>query len=160
MTRDVVDVALAENVIRFHPVVSRERDTALQDLLEQNSFTPVSGLPGPFRLDLRIEDDRLAIDVTSQPTKEQETIRLPVRPLRSVIRDYFEICASYYRALTEHAPARLEAVDMGRRGVHDEGARQLRDALAPRVVLDDDTARRLFTLVCVLHIRNPGQVMG
>ena len=160
MTRDIIDLVLDAHSIRhYHPTVEQERNAAITDLLRENAFAPVSGLPGPYALRLGIEDDRLALDVTSATTQGHETIRLAVRPLRGIIKDYFAICASYYQALTALAPAQLEAVDIGRRGVHNEGSALLQEAIAPKVRIDQQTARRLFTLVCVLHIRHESHVL-
>ena len=160
MSRDIIDLVLdASSVRQYHPTVEQEQRAAITDLLRENAFAPASGLPGPYALRLAIEDDRLALDVTSATTQGHETIRLAVRPLRGIIKDYFAICASYYRALSALAPAQLEAVDMGRRGVHTEGSVLLQEALAAKVSIDQPTARRLFTLVCVLHIRNEAHVL-
>jgi uncharacterized protein (UPF0262 family) len=158
---DIIALTLdTRSIRRYHPTVEQERATAIVDLLRENAFAPVSGLPGPYALRLGIEDDRLTLAVTSTATEAEETIRLAVRPLRGLIKDYFAICASYYQALATLAPAQLEAIDMGRRGVHDEGSMLLREALAPKAQLDLPTARRLFTLVCVLHIRNEAHVLA
>lgn len=161
MPRDIIDLSLdSRSVRRYHPTVEQERNAAISDLLRENVFAPVSGLPGPYALRLGIEEDRLALDVTSLTTQACETIRLAVRPLRGIIKDYFAICSSYYQALTALAPAQLEAVDMGRRGVHNEGSALLQEAIAAKVAIDQPTARRLFTLVCVLHIRNEAHVLA
>jgi uncharacterized protein (UPF0262 family) len=158
---DIIDLVLdASSVRRYHPTVEQERAAAINDLLRENVFAPASGLPGPYAMRLGIEEDRLALDVTSTATLGCETIRLAVRPLRGIIKDYFAICASYYQALTTLAPAQLEAIDMGRRGVHNEGSILLQEALAPKARIDLPTARRLFTLVCVLHIRSEAHVLA
>jgi uncharacterized protein (UPF0262 family) len=161
MPRDIIDLILdAHSVRQYHPTVAEERRTAITDLLRENLFMPASGLPGPYALRLGIEDGRLLLEITSTITLAQETIRLAVRPLRGIIRDYFAICASHYQGLATLAPTQLEAIDMGRRGVHNEGSELLRDALHPKVQIDLPTARRLFTLVCVLHIRNEAHVLA
>jgi uncharacterized protein (UPF0262 family) len=102
---------------------------------------------------LRVEDNRLAIDIKDEADQPLDTVRLGLARFRRLIRDYFAICDSYYKALRADTPHRLESVDMARRGVHNEGAELLQDCLGGKIELDFDTARRLFTLICVLHIR-------
>ena len=146
----------AKSIVRWGAEVEHERSVAIFDLLERNSFRLVDGFPGPYALLLSLRDTNLVIDVRrhgddADPCRAE--INFAVRPLRRVIKDYFLICDSYFQAIKGASPSRIEAIDMARRGLHDEGSQILREALADKVTLDHDTARRLFTLVCVLHIR-------
>lgn len=141
-----------ETLVRWSPEVEHERQVAMFDLLEANHFRLLNGPEGPYELNLGLKDATLVVEVCPETAKPVE-LRLPVRPFRSVIKDYFLICESYYNAIKCATPSRIEAIDMARRGLHNEGSEQLKEALAQRVEIDDNTARRLFTLVCVLHIR-------
>ena len=132
--------------------VEHERQVAIFDLLEENLFEPEGSERGPYRLRLSLTDGRLALDV-SGPSYEKRHI-LSLTPFKSTIRDYFLICESYYDAIRHAAPSQIEAVDMGRRGLHNEGSEKLRERLAGKVAMDLDTARRLFTLICALHRRS------
>ncbi|MEI8393559.1 MAG: UPF0262 family protein [Rhodospirillaceae bacterium] len=141
-------------VVRRKPEVEHERAVAIFDLLEDNLFEP-EGLvdQGPFNLHLSTEENRLTFDIRTQDGIELTRILLPLSPFRSIVRDYFMICESYYNAIKRSTPAQIEALDMGRRGLHNEGSELLQERLAGKVTIDHQTARRLFTLVCVLHIR-------
>ena len=141
-----------EALVRWSAEVEHERQVAMFDLLEANRFRLLAGPSGPYELALGLEEATLVIHVHPEHDGKVE-VRLPVRPFRSLIKDYFLICESYYNAIKTATPSRIESIDMARRGLHNEGADQLREALAGRVEMDDNTARRLFTLVCVLHIR-------
>ena len=141
------------SVVRRNADVEHERAVAIFDLLEENSFVPVSGHGGPFHLHLGIEDNRLALDLRRVDGATLERILLPLAPFRGIVKDYFLICESYYSAIKRAGPAQIEAIDMGRRSLHNEGSELLRERLAEKVVVDLNTARRLFTLLCVLHIR-------
>ena len=127
------------------------------DLLEGNSFrlvTPRGGQhPGPYKVVLRVEDGRLAIDVRDGDGTPIETIVLALSPFRRVIREYFAICDSYYQAIRQATAAQIETIDMARRAIHNDAAQTLVDRLDGKIEVDFDTARRLFTLICVLHIR-------
>ncbi len=142
-----------KSIVRWSPEVEHERNVAIFDLLEDNSFNLLDGCAGPYRVRLSLRDATLVLDVTGGDGSERDEIALAVRPLRRVIKDYFMICESYYQAIKGATPSRIEAIDMARRGLHDEGSELLKEALAARVAMDHDTARRLFTLVCVLHVR-------
>ena len=131
--------------------VEHERQVAIFDLLEENVFQPEGAERGPYRLRLSLMDGRLAFDVAG-PGYEKRHI-LSLTPLKGTIRDYFMVCESYYDAIRHAAPSQIEAVDMGRRGLHNEGSETLRERLKGKVTLDLDTARRLFTLICALHRR-------
>ncbi len=152
--RDIVAIELdAKSIVRWSPEVEHERAVAVFDLLEANRFRLREGPPGPYRLVLGLRDGTLIFTLRTDGAPEPIEIELPVRPLRRVIKDYFLICESYFQAIKGATPSRIETIDMARRGVHDEGAGLLREALDDRVEIDHETARRLFTLVCVLHVR-------
>ena len=152
--RRILGVTLDERtVVRRSPDIEHERAVAIFDLLEDNRFAPASGLDGPFHLHLAIEENRLSIEVRSAANGSRETILLPLAPFRGIVRDYFMVCESYYQAIRRSSLAQIEAIDAGRRSLHDEGSTSLMERLADKVVIDHDTARRLFTLICVLHLR-------
>jgi uncharacterized protein (UPF0262 family) len=142
------------SVISRSPQVEHERKVAIYDLLEENYFDPEGGFEGPFTLHLGIRENRLVFDVRSQADKPLVEFTLALASLRSIVRDYFLICDSYYEAIKSASPSKIEAIDMGRRGLHDEGAEILKERLAGKADIDKRTARRLFTLICVLHIRS------
>jgi uncharacterized protein (UPF0262 family) len=149
----IIDVELDERtIIRRSDEIEQERRVAIFDLLEANFFQP-EGLDGPFRILLRIEDNRLAIEVKDEAGERLETIRLGLARFKRPVRDYFAICDSYFKAVRSDSPHGLEAIDMARRAVHNEAAELLQECLAGKVEVDFDTARRLFTLICVLHIK-------
>ena len=150
----IIDIQLDErSILRRNPDIEQERRIAIFDLLENNHFD-VAGHDGPFRVTLRVEEGRLAIDAVAE-NGGAESIRLGLARLRRPVRDYFAICDSYFKAVRGDGAKGIEAIDMARRSLHNEGAELLRDCLAGRVEVDFDTARRLFTLICVLHIRQP-----
>ena len=140
-------------VVRRSPDIEHERAVAIFDLIEENQFAPASGLEGPFHLHLAIEENRLAIEIRSEAAGACETIVLPLAPFRGIVRDYFMVCESYYEAIRRSSLAQIEAIDVGRRSLHDEGSTLLMERLGDKVAIDHDTARRLFTLICVLHLR-------
>ncbi len=141
------------SVVRRNADIEHERAVAIFDLLEENSFAPVSSAAGPFHLHLGIEENRIVLDVRSAEEAAIERILLPLTAFRGIIKDYFLVCETYFNAIRTQSPSRIEAIDMGRRALHNEGSEVLRERLAERVTIDLNTARRLFTLVCVLHIR-------
>lgn len=154
----ITDLKLDEkSIIRRNADIEHERRVAVFDLLEENYFAPTAtymgDYPGPFRVTLRIEDNRLAMDIRTSEDVLLETVVVPLTPFRRIIKEYFLICDSYFKAIKSASPRQIEAIDMGRRGLHNEGSELLRERLAERVAMDHDTARRLFTLICVLHIR-------
>ena len=150
----IAGITLDEHtVVRRSPDIEHERAVAIFDLLEENHFAPASGCDGPFHLHLAIEENRLSIDVRSAVNGSRETIVLPLAPFRGIVRDYFMVCESYYEAIRRSSLAQIEAIDAGRRSLHDEGSALLMERLADKVAVDHDTARRLFTLICVLHLR-------
>jgi uncharacterized protein (UPF0262 family) len=152
--RRIVKVTLDEHsVVRRNADIEHERAVAIFDLLEENSFEPTSGGAGPFHLHLAIEESRLVLDIRNTADEPLERVLLPLTPFRGIVKDYFLICESYFQAIRSASPSRIEAIDMGRRALHNEGSDLLRERLAERVEIDLNTARRLFTLLCVLHIR-------
>jgi uncharacterized protein (UPF0262 family) len=153
-SRRIAEITLDERtVLRRSPDVEHERAIAIADLLKENSFAPASGREGPFALHLAIRENRLHLDIGSEADGSRETIVLPLGPFRGIVRDYFILCESYYAAIRRAGMAQIEALDVGRRSLHDEGSTLLRERLADRVAIDHDTGRRLFTLICVLHLR-------
>jgi len=140
-------------VIRRSPEVEHERAVAIYDLLEENAFRPLGDYSGPYHLHLSIAENRLQMDILTEADQPLDTVTLPLLPFRRVVRDYFSICESYYEAIKTASPAKIEAIDMGRRGLHNEGSELLQERLDGKIEIDFDTARRLFTLICVLHIR-------
>lgn len=142
-----------KSVVSRSAQIDHERKVAIYDLLEENIFNPVGNLPGPFHLHLSIEENRLVFDVRDTNDQELTKFTQPLSPLRSIVKDYFMVCDSYFKAIKSSSPSKIEAIDMGRRGLHNEGAEILQERLAEKVEIDYDTARRLFTLICVLHIR-------
>ena len=148
----LVAVTLDEETIgRSNPDIEHERQVAIYDLLERNSFAPAGHDGGPYVLNLSITGSRLAFDIRQQDGKPVVAHLLSLSPLRRIVKDYYTICDSYYQAIRTATPDKIEAIDMGRRGVHDEGSRILVERLKGKVAVDMDTARRLFTLLCVLH---------
>lgn len=151
----IIDIQLDQkSIVRWSPEVEHERNVAIFDLLESNRFALMDGIKGPYRLVLSLRESNLILDLKAEGREERAEIVLSVRPFRSVIKDYFLICDSYFQAIKGATPSRIEAIDMARRGLHNEGSDLLRESLQGRVEMDHDTARRLFTLICVLHIRS------
>jgi uncharacterized protein (UPF0262 family) len=150
----LVDVVLDESIGRATPDIEHERAVAIFDLVEENSFRPVSDeSEGPYRLKLSLAESRLVFGIARENGEEVVTHILSLTPFRRIVKDYFMICESYYEAIRHSTPSQIEAIDMGRRGLHNEGSQTLMDRLAGKIDMDFDTARRLFTLVCVLHWR-------
>jgi uncharacterized protein (UPF0262 family) len=150
----IAEITLDEHtVLRRGPEIEHERAAAIADLLKANRFAPVSGREGPFRLHLAVEENRLSLDIRSAADGSRETIALPLAPFRGIVKDYFLVCESYYAAIRRGGLSQIEALDVGRRSLHDEGSALLRERLADKIAIDHDTARRLFTLICVLHLR-------
>lgn len=128
-----------------------EREVAIFDLLEGNLFAPEGSEDGPYDLNISLIENRLALDIRG-PGYERRHL-LSLSPFRGIIKDYFMVCSSYYQAIRGSTPTQIEALDMGRRGLHNEGSALLRERLKGKVETDDETARRLFTLICALHWR-------
>jgi len=157
MSRDICDIEIDDSGLPAPtPEIEQERKVAIFDLLEDNSFA----LPkrddrevpaAPYRLGLAIRERRLVFDVDTEGGEDAAEFHLSLSPFRQVVKDYWQICESYYDAVKKLPPSQIEAIDMARRGIHNEGARVLQERLEGKADVDHDTARRLFTLVCVLH---------
>ncbi|UIY31424.1 UPF0262 family protein (plasmid) [Neorhizobium galegae] len=147
------DVVLDDSIGRSTPDVEHERAVAIFDLVEENSFEPLGHAGGPYKLKLSLVDAKLVLGISTDKDEQVATHILSLTPFRRIIKDYFLICESYYEAIRSSTPSRIEAIDMGRRGVHNEGSQTLMDRLDGKIRVDFDTARRLFTLVCVLYWR-------
>ncbi|MBO3758415.1 UPF0262 family protein [Ciceribacter sp. L1K22] len=147
------DVILDETIGRSTPDVEHERAVAIFDLIEENSFEPVGHKGGPYKLYLSLVDSKLVFSIKTEAEESVVTHILSLTPFRRIIKDYFMICESYYEAIRSSTPSQIEAIDMGRRGIHNEGSQTLLDRLSGKIRIDFDTARRLFTLVCVLYWR-------
>ena len=155
-TNRIVAVTLDEDSIgRSGPDIEHERAIAIYDLIEQNLFAPdgADG-KGPFTLHIGITGSRLMFDIRLEDGAPVVAHLLSLTPFRRIVKDYFMICDSYYSAIKTAPPAQIEAIDMGRRGLHNEGSELLRERLKDKIELDFDTARRLFTLICALHARD------
>lgn len=151
-TDRLVAVTLDENSIgRSNPDVEHERAVAIYDLLEENTFAPNGDDAGPYALHLSVTGTRLMFEIRHEDGAPIVAHLLSLSPLRRIVKDYYTVCDSYYAAIRTAPPERIEALDMGRRALHDEGSQILMERLARKVRLDFDTARRLFTLICVLH---------
>ena len=148
----LVAVTLDEDSIgRSSSDIEHERATAIYDLIEENSFAPVDHDEGPYALRIGIKENRLVLDIRRENDKPVIAHLLSLTPFKRIVKDYFMICDSYYQAIRTATPDRIEAIDMGRRGIHDEGSRTLQERLKGKVRIDFETSRRLFTLICVLH---------
>ncbi|MBV9532316.1 MAG: UPF0262 family protein [Bradyrhizobium sp.] len=154
----VVAVTLDEESIgRSGPDVEHERAIAIYDLIEQNLFAPEGAEgEGPFKLHIGMTGNRLMFDIRRDDGTPVVTHLLSLTPFRRIVKDYFMICDSYYPATRTATPDKIEAIDMGRRGIHDDGSRTLQERLKGKVRLDFETARRLFTLITVLHWKGEG----
>ena len=150
----LIDIELDDTIGRSTPDVEHERAVAVFDLIEENSFSPVGDAgDGPYRLKLSLVEARLVLAISRENGEEVVTHILSLTPFRRIVKDYYMICESYYEAIRNSTPSQIEAIDMGRRGLHDEGSQTLKDRLSGKIDIDFGTARRLFTLVCVLHWR-------
>ena len=150
----LIDVELDESIGRSTPDVEHERAVAIFDLIEENSFQPVGDTgEGPYRLKLSLVQSRLVFEINRENGERVAVHMLSLTPFRRVVKDYYMICESYYAAIRNATPSQIEAIDMGRRGLHNDGSQTLLDRLAGKIDIDFNTARRLFTLVCVLHWR-------
>jgi uncharacterized protein (UPF0262 family) len=157
MTNRICHIEIDEKgLARPTPEIEQERRVAIFDLLEENSF----GLPlrdgravpdGPYRVLLAIREGRLVFDIATEAGEKVGEFHLSLGPFRQVVKDYFQICESYFEAVKKLPPSQIEAIDMARRGIHNEGASILQERLTGKAEVDTDTARRLFTLICVLH---------
>ncbi len=153
-TDRLIDVALDEaSLAPASPNAEHERRIALFDLKEANVFAVAGAMRGPYALVLAVSEGRLAFDVSDSAGERVVLHHMPLSPLRKLIKDYAFICESYHNAIRSAAPSQIEAIDMGRRGMHNEAGEILMDSLRDRIVIDLETARRLFTLICALHVR-------
>ncbi|MFV0298960.1 MAG: UPF0262 family protein [Hyphomicrobiaceae bacterium] len=139
------------SIRRSNPNVEHEREVAIYDILDGNHFAIDGRDDGPYELNLAIAEDRLVMTVGSQSGEPPMTYMFSLSPFRRIIKDYFMVCESYYQAIRTAPPSRIQAIDMGRRGLHDEGSQVLGERLKGKIDVDHDTARRLFTLICTLH---------
>jgi len=135
------------------PEMEHERRVAIFDLLEENSFHPKESKSGPYVVNLSLAEDRLVLNVLRTNGVPRGDFSFSIKPFRRIIKDYFMICEAYHDAIRTATTAQIEAIDMGRRGLHNEGSRLLEDSLRNSVDLDFNTSRRIFTLVCALHRR-------
>jgi uncharacterized protein (UPF0262 family) len=142
-----------KTLVRRSRQIEQEREIAIYDLLEANSFRPHGSPGGPYKLVLGIEESRLVFDIRLEDDAPHGRILLSLTPFRRVVKDYFLICESYFKAIRDAPPSQIETLDMSRRSVHDDGSQLLIDRLKGKIELDHDTARRLFTLICVLHLK-------
>ena len=154
----IIDVTLDERTILWRSAdIEQERRIAIFDLIEENSFAPQrtypGGYAGPYRIALSVPEGRLQLDIKREDDSALETLILSLAAFRRPIRDYFAICDSYFQAIRSATPAQIETIDMARRGIHDDAARVLMERLDGKIAVDHATARRLFTLICVLHIK-------
>ncbi len=154
----IIDVQLDEHTIIWRNAdIEQERRIAIFDLLEGNHFEPAREYPddyaGPYKLTLRVEEGRLALDIAAETDDLLETIIIGLTRFRRPIREYFAICDSYFQAIRQATPQQIETIDMARRGIHNDAAELLKERLEGKISVDFDTARRLFTLICVLHIK-------
>ena len=149
----LTDITLDQSIGRSTPDVEHERAVAIFDLLEQNNFKPVGDdiVNGPYHLKLAVVDGKLVFEIVTESGADVAVHILSLGPFRRIVRDYFMICESYYEAIKTASTGQIETIDMARRGVHNDGSQTLQDRLEGKVMVDFDTARRLFTLVCVLH---------
>jgi uncharacterized protein (UPF0262 family) len=149
----LIEIELDDDSIgRYTPEVDHERKVAIFDLLEENFFELAGGPEGPYKLRLAIAEQRLILVVIAGEMQAPcATFLLSLNPFRRVVKDYFLVCGSYFEAIKTAPPSRIEALDMGRRALHDEGSKLLLERLDGKVRMDVPTSRRLFTLVCALH---------
>lgn len=143
-------------IVRRTQDIEHERAVAIYDLLEENTFIPWlldNQEAGPYDLRLAIADNRLVLEIKCVNGRGEMKVQVPLSPFRSLIKDYFVVCESYYTAIKRSSPSQIEALDMGRRALHNDGAKLLIERLEGKIGLDQNTARRLFTLICVLHLR-------
>jgi uncharacterized protein (UPF0262 family) len=144
---------------RGKPEIEHEREVAIYDIIESNYFSPCNadGTPrtdGPYVLTIGMVEDRLVLKIgTETKPDETHTLMLSLSPLRKIMKDYFMVCDSYYQAIRTQPPSKIQAIDMGRRGLHNDASRILTERLTGKVILDHDTSRRLFTLICALHTK-------
>ena len=140
-----------ESFSRSSPDIEHERAVAIFDIIEKNSFRIIDHEGGPYSLRISLVENRLALEISNNCNEHIITHVLSLTPFRKIIKDYFLICESYFEAIKTSTPSQIEAIDMGRRGVHNDGSEILQERLKDKIELDFQTARRLFTLICALH---------
>ena len=151
----IIAVTLGENhKIQFKEQIENERKTAINDLIASNHFEPKGDFKGPFKLHLFKTENRVIFDIINQDDFPLLTVPIGLSNLRAVIKDYFMVCDNYFKSVKEATCSKIEALDMGRRSIHNEGAELLKQKLDGIIDVDDNTARALFTLVCILHLRD------
>lgn len=150
----IISITLDEGLGgRLRPELEHDRAIAIQDLTDENSFRLVDGGEGPYTVKLGVDQGRLLVHVTPVDTADAVIFGLALGPFRRIIKDYFAICDSYFEAIRDMTPSQIETIDMARRGVHNDGAVKMMERLEAKAEIDSQTARRLFTLLCVLHAR-------
>lgn len=142
-----------KSVVKRSAEVEQEREVAISDLLESNLFKPKGATGGPYRLALSVRENRLVFDIARENGHRVGRILLSLAPFRRIVKDYFLVCDSYYKAMRSAPPSQIESLDMGRRAVHNEGTELLMKRLHGKIETNFETARRLFTLICVLHLK-------
>ena len=142
-----------KSVLKRTAEIEQEREVAISDLLESNLFKPKGAAGGPYRLALSVKENRLVFDIARDNGHRVGRILLSLAPFRRIVKDYFLICDTYYKAMRTAPPSQIESLDMGRRAVHNEGTELLMKRLHGKIETNFDTARRLFTLICVLHLK-------
>ena len=148
----LIDVVLDESVGRAAPDIEHERAVAIFDLVEDNQFRPLGvEVDGPYRLNLLLNNGKLVFDIKHRDGDDIAMHILSLTPFKRTVRDYHDICESYHNAIRNLTAGQIEAIDMARRGIHNDGSETLQERLKGKVEVDFDTARRLFTLICVLH---------
>ncbi len=153
-TQRIVHLSLEdEALIARNPDVEHERRVAIFDLLEENNFRPLDCASGPYRVTLSVSEKGICFNIRTQQDEPLKEVELSLMPFRRIVKDYFLICENYYNAIRASSLDKIEAIDQGRRALHNEGSNLLKEKLAPQLDVDFDTARRLFTLICVLQMR-------
>jgi uncharacterized protein (UPF0262 family) len=142
-----------KSVVKRSPEIEQEREVAISDLLESNLFKPKGAAGGPYRLALSVKENRLVFDIARDNGHRVGRGLLSLAPFRRIVKDYFLVCDTYYKAMRSAPPSQIESLDMGRRAVHNEGTELLMKRLHGKIETNFDTARRLFTLICVLHLK-------
>jgi len=156
----IIHFALDESTVSNNAEVEHERRVAIFDLLEKNSFAPLNCPPGPYHVTLSLVDKGLQLNIRDVKDKPLKVIELSLIGFRRIVKDYFLICENHYHAVRVASPDKIETIDQGRRALHNEAAQLLQEKLARWLIVDFDTARRLFTLICVLHARHQSATLG
>ncbi len=151
----IVQITLdEETVIRRSPDIEQERRIAIYDLLEANSFRPAGDFEGPYKVLMGMEENRLALNIRNTDDEPLTRILIPLLPFRRITKDYFTVCENYFEAIKTAQPSKIQAIDMGRRSLHNEGSDLLRGRLNGKIIVANEPARRLFTLICILLIKS------